>query len=134
MLWTAPPQGRFLHELGERAKPVFHFIVAHGTRTERRYLCLRRIRQCSSFRYCPDRKLPRSWGEAGSNPGQFNIPHMADRETHDPRCAAQKVCGGSGINRSPHNCVTLYQVNRFGSELVAHTNARVEGVRLVAGR
>jgi hypothetical protein len=42
------------------------------------------------------------------------------------------VCGGSGECRSPHNHVALYQVNRFRSELVAQTNARVDVVCLLA--
>src|ERR1700738_2179532 len=29
-----------------------------------------------------------------------------------PASASPNVRGGSGINRSPHNCVTLYQINR----------------------
>src|SRR6202035_3525773 len=48
-----------------------------------------------------------------------------------PASASPNVRGRSGINRSPHNCVTLYQVNRFRSELVAHTDARIEGICLV---
>ena len=51
-----------------------------------------------------------------------------------PASASLNARGGSGISRSPHDCLALYQVNRFGSELVAHTNARVEGICLVAAK
>jgi hypothetical protein len=44
---------------------------------------------------------------------------------------SSKECGGNGLNRSPHNCLDLYQLNRFRSELVAQTNAGVVGRDLV---
>src|SRR5882724_1693630 len=49
-----------------------------------------------------------------------------------PASASLNVRGGSGINRSPHNCLTFYQINRFGSELVTEADAGIDVISLVA--
>ena len=82
-------QARALHE--RRAVPPLH---AHGAVAQGRDLRLRRLRQCARAQVSrPPASCIMSWGESGSEPGQFNIAHniatdedgwvyVADRENH----------------------------------------------------
>jgi DNA-binding beta-propeller fold protein YncE len=79
-------------------------------------------------KYTPDGKLLKSWGEPGSQPGQFNLPHniacdadgwvyVADRENHriqvfdgEGRFEAQwhNLHRPSGMNMPPGKCPICY--------------------------
>jgi DNA-binding beta-propeller fold protein YncE len=93
-------EGKVLLELGERAKPAaymsgvpFHRCTHTALAPNGDIYVSDGYGNARVHRYSPDGKLLRSWGEAGSNPGQFNIPHniccdadgwvyVADRENH----------------------------------------------------
>jgi hypothetical protein len=68
-------------------------LHSHRPIAARRYLRLRRLCQRPVHKYSPDGKLLFSWGEPGTDPGQFNLVHniacddegwvyVADRENH----------------------------------------------------
>jgi hypothetical protein len=86
------------HRGSRQARPLYerrpvpplhpHRDVAAG-----RSLRFRRLRQLAGHKYSPNGKLLFSWGEPGTDPGQFNIAHniccdpdgwvyVADRENH----------------------------------------------------
>jgi len=44
-----------------------------------------------------------------------------------------KRAWGSGIKPLPHNCLTFYQINRFGSELVTEADAGSTLLALLLG-
>ena len=81
-------QARALHERRAVSPLHPHRDVARG-----RHLCVRRLRQFARPQILPDGSLQMSWGEPGTDPGQFNIAHniscdpegwvyVADRENH----------------------------------------------------
>ena len=83
-----PGQAGALHE--RHAVPPLH---AHRALAEGRDLRERRLRQRERPQVLADGKLLKSWGEPGTDPGQFNIVHnivtdaegwvyVADRENH----------------------------------------------------
>jgi hypothetical protein len=85
---AVPGQADPIHE--RQAVSPLH---AHGALAARRHLCERRVRQRTGAQVSPDGKLLKSWGEPGTDAGQFNVVHnvvtdaegwvyVADRENH----------------------------------------------------
>ena len=75
------PEGKMLLEIGVRAsrrglwaatvQPLHPYrAVARG-----RHVCVGRLRQRAGAQVFAGRKLEFSWGECGTDPGEFNIPH-----------------------------------------------------------
>ena len=101
------PDGKVLLTIGVPGKPApyfsgepFHRCTHTALSPSRRHLRVRRLRQCARPQVRRARPAPVSWGEPGTDPGQFNLVHnICCRRRRLGLCRRSRKSSRAGVRR-----------------------------------